>query len=36
MKGVDCMPMFPVQSIIGYGKALLNNLVFISMDNLGN
>ena len=36
MKGIDCMPMFPLLSMIGHGKALLNNLFFISMNTLGN
>ena len=27
MKGIDCIPMFPVLSMIGYGKVLLLKLV---------
>ena len=36
MKGIHCMPMFPPLSMIGHGKELLKNLVFISMNNLGS
>ena len=35
MKGADYMPMFPLLSMIGHGKALLNSLFFISLNNLG-
>ena len=36
MKGIDCMAMDPLLSMIDHGKSLLNNLFSISMNNLGN
>ena len=36
MKGIDYMTMFPILSVIGHGKAVMNNMFFISMNNLGS
>ena len=36
MEGIDCLTMLLLLSLIGHGKALLINLFFISMNNLGN
>ena len=33
MKGIDCMHMYPLWSMIDHGKPLLNNLLSISMNN---
>ena len=36
MKGIDYMHMYPQLSMSSHGKALHNNLLFTSMNNLGN
>ena len=33
MKGIDCMQMYPLLAMAHHGKALLNNLFSISINN---